>query len=66
MDGCIDMDRRMKRSGLHDVSRSHLSREFIVGESFGRRPFDGELSTGVGRVRVVAHQTRQTKVGHFD
>ena len=44
----------------------HLGGELVVGQALGRRPLDGELGAGVGRVGVVAHEPRQAKVGHLD
>ena len=43
-----------------------LGGEPVEGKSLWCRPFDGKFSTSMGRVRVVLHQARQTKIGNFD
>ena len=54
-------------SRLRNETRdTHLGRKFVVGKTLGSRPLDGKFGTGVRRVGIVAHETRQTEVCHFD
>lgn len=43
----------------------YLGGEFVVGKTLGSRPLDGELGPCMGRIRIITHQPRKTKVSNL-
>ena len=47
------------------AGRNYLGGELVVSQSLRSRPLDGKLGACVSSVRVITHQSGQTKVGNL-